>query len=95
MSGNVSIIAVTDTAIYFGMKKAVDECFVYEINMDGSSFVIVNAEYYGHRLPYDDTNRLFNINKALAMDIYDLVKSEHPDHAVCRMYIDEIEELME
>ena len=95
MSGNVSIIAVTEIAVFFGMKNPVDECLVYDINVEGSSFVIVNAEYYGHRLPFDDVNRLYNINKPLAMEIYELVKSEHPEHPVCGMFINEIEELID
>lgn len=95
MESRVTVIAVTETAIFFGMKQPIDDCIIYEISTNGSQFVIVNGEYYGHRLPYDDVNRLFNINRELAMEVYELLKSEHSEHSVCRMFIEELEELIE
>ena len=95
MSSRVNVIAVTDSAVFFGMKEPVNECLVYEISCQGSPFVIVNGEYYGSRLPYDDVNRLYNINKELAMIIYDILKEEYPDHDISRLFLAEIEELIE
>ena len=95
MRSRVTVIAVTETALFFGMKKPIDDCIVYEISIDGSQLVIVSAEYYGHRLPYDDVSRLYHINKELAMEIFNLLKEEQADHSVGRMFITEIEELIE
>lgn len=95
MSSKVNVIALTDSAVFFGMKKPVNECIVYEISCSGSPFVIVNGEYYGNRLPYDDVGRLYNINKELAMLIYNTLKEEYPDHGICKLFMEEIEELIE
>lgn len=94
MGNRVSIIAVTTTALFLGMKEPVNDCLVYELGIyDGA--LNVSGEYFGYRLPYDDTDRLYSINKELAMLIHDLLKSDYPEHCVSMMYINEIEELVE
>ena len=93
MKKNVSVIFAGESAIFFKMDKPVAECVVYEVSVDNGSLV-VSGEYYGHRLPYDDLDRLVDINKPLAIEIGELLRENYSEHPVGALYLRELEEMI-
>ncbi len=93
MKNNISVVFAGEFAIFFKMLKPVDDCVVYEISINEGALV-VSGEYYGHRLPYDDLERLIEINRALAVSIGEVLKENHSEHPIGSLYLRELEEML-